>query len=100
MDAAPTAQPAIVRDVCATADEFARSLRAAMPCTVDAGPDRFEVANGDAALAVGVSALPPRRLGALALPRVRVVIDFIAGPEDACRALLAAMDRAMQRGGG
>lgn len=100
MDATPTAQPSIVRDVCATADDFARSLRAAMPGTVDAGPDRFEVANGRAAIAVRVSALPPRRLGALALPRILVVIDFKTGPDDACRALLAALDRAMQRGGG
>jgi hypothetical protein len=100
VEAPPAAPPAIVRDVCATADEFARSLRAAMPGAVDSGAGRFEVARGEATIAVGVSVLPPRRLGALALPRIRVAIDFVAGPGDACLALLAEMDRAMQRGGG
>lgn len=100
MDALPAAPPVIVRDVCATADEFVRSLRAAMPDAVDAGPDRFEIASADATIAVALGPLPPRRLGALALPRIRVTIDFVAGRGDACIVLLARMDRAMQRGGG
>lgn len=100
MGTAPTVPAAIVRDVCATGDEFARGLRAAMPGSVDAGPGRFEVANGTAVLAVVVDALPPRRLGVLALPRLRVVVHFVAGSDAACRALLAEMDRAMQRTGG
>ncbi len=100
LDALPDTPSAMVRDVCATADEFVRSLRTAMPDAIDAGPDRFEVASADATISIALSPLPPRRLGALALPRIRVAIDFVAGSGDACVALLARMDRAMQRGGG
>jgi hypothetical protein len=96
-------QPAddgIERDVCATPDEFARGLEGAFPGAVTATAYGLRVDTGAAAIEVTVVAQPPRLLGALALPRIRVAIRWVAGTDRERAALLATMDRAMQRGGG
>lgn len=49
---------------------------------------------------ITISVLPPRNIAALRLPRLQVTIRFTQGTANAQAALLARMDRAMQRGGG
>lgn len=89
------------RVVSATPAQFERDLRAAWPAaTGSASAGVLQVRAGDAALAIELTALPARRIGLIELPQLRVCYRFACGGEPARRRLLAALDRAMQRGGG
>ena len=49
---------------------------------------------------ITLTPLPPRRLGALAIPRTRVHLDLTALPERERAAFMASFDRLFFRGGG
>jgi hypothetical protein len=49
---------------------------------------------------IAIAPLPPRVIALLRLPRLEVRIRFTAGTTEQQQAMLARMDRAMQRGGG
>lgn len=89
------------REVTATAAEFERGLRRAWPRKVETlGPRRFRVHDGAEHLDIRVEPLRARRVGLLELPVIAAHYAFSSGDEAARRRLLAALDRAMQRGGG
>lgn len=64
----------------------------------EAGEIRLE--NARVRLCVRMNAGPSRRLGLFTIPVLHVSYDFESGSDEDCRALLARLDLAMQRGGG
>ncbi len=89
------------RRVTATPGEFARDLRQAWPEVVaDAGGSRFELQEGEQLLVIVIEPAGVRRLGLFELPQLDVHFRFGSGEEPARRALLARLDRGMQKGGG
>jgi hypothetical protein len=91
----------IERVLSATPAEFERDLRAAWPAVRGSAEEgRLCVEHDGLRLEIACEAAGPRRLGALALPQLRVRYRFCGGDEAARRALLQRLDRAMQKGGG
>ena len=96
-----SAQDGFVREIGATAAEFERGLRLAVPGGVDApAPGRLRVAQDGVTLELTLTALPERRIGLFRLPVLHAHLRFTAGAAADRAALLARIDRAMQRGGG
>lgn len=90
----------IEREIAASPAEFTREFLCAFPEATQAGPGRLRVDQPAAAhLEIELQPGQPRRLGALTLPTLHVRIRLY-GSAAARAALLAHMDRAMQRGGG
>ena len=89
------------RRVTATAREFERDLRQAWP-TVEgaAAARRFSLQEGAQTLVIDIEPAGVRRLGLFELPQLDVRYRFGPGDEATRRALLARLDRAMQKGGG
>lgn len=89
------------RRVTATAREFERDLRQAWGA-VQGSADalRFALADGAQSLVIEIEPAGVRRLGLFELPQLIVRYRFGPGEETARRALLARLDRAMQKGGG
>jgi hypothetical protein len=101
MFASGSAPPAIVeREVGASCAEFERGLRLAFPQAIEGGPRHFRVWRGGCVMEVDVSALPPRRIGELALPVLAVRLRFPSAAPGERAAMLAWLDFAMHRGGG
>ncbi|WP_126444587.1 hypothetical protein [Sulfuricystis multivorans] len=90
----------LTREMATTAQEFRRVLDFAFPDAVSERDERLCVAAAGAKMEITLAPLPPRVIAKLSLPRLMVRIRFTAGSFEACQALLARMDRAMQRGGG
>lgn len=89
------------REVGASPAEFERDLRQAWPAGVETvAPGHFRLDDGATRLDVRIEARGVRRLGLFELPVSTAHYDFAGGHEAARRRLLAALDRAMQRGGG
>ena len=89
------------RRVTATPREFERDLRQAWPdARSSADALRFDLEDGALSLVIEVEPAGVRRLGLFELPQLDVRYRFGAGDESARRALLARLDRAMQKGGG
>lgn len=80
--------------------EFRHGLDLAFADRVTGGPEHFAIAADGAAMEIEVEVGPPRIIALLRLPTLRVRIRFTAGTPAQQAALLAHMDRAMQRGGG
>jgi len=88
------------REVGATPAEFRRALALAHPDFVEQADGSLHVADAGVRLTIRYETRPIRRLGLFELPVLHVRYDFESGEPDACRALLARLDLAMQRGGG
>ncbi|MBT0961170.1 hypothetical protein [Denitromonas iodatirespirans] len=89
------------REVGASAQEFERSLHAALPGGVESlGNGSFRVSSGDVCLEITAAPQAPRRIGLFALPVLQTHFRFLSGAREARAALIARLDRAMQRGGG
>ena len=93
-------EPVFARDMSASVAEFTAGLLAACPGAVTGGPRDFEVASRGAVLRIRIEPTTPRRIASLELPRLQACFQFTAGTPEAQAALLAHLDRAMQRGGG
>lgn len=92
---------AFEREVTASPQQFERELRKAWPAGVETlASGRFRVREGHTQLDIETESRDVRRLGRLELPVVVVRYRFAGGDAATRRALLAALDRAMQRGGG
>ena len=97
----PPSLEAFAREVGASAEEFARSIHAAHPGAVDTiAPNTYRLVDGDVVLEVTAQPLPLRKLGQFALPVLDVRFRFVSGDDAGRAALIARLDRAMQRGGG
>ncbi len=90
----------LVREMAATEQEFRRVLEFAFPRDVTERDGKLLVTGEGAAMEIGLTSLPPRVIARLCLPRLVVRIRFTDGAPEQRQALLARMDRAMQRGGG
>lgn len=90
----------LVRDMATTELEFRSGLAFAFPLGVTERDGAFHIAHADAAMEIRLVPLPPRVIALLRLPRLEVRIHFTAGTPAQQQAMLARMDRAMQRGGG
>lgn len=90
----------LVRDMATTEPEFRHGLDCAFPQGVVERDGVFQIAHEGAAMEIALAPLPPRVIALLRLPRLEVSIRFTAGTAEQQRAMLARMDRAMQRGGG
>ena len=89
------------RRVTATPQEFARDLRQAWPAVEGAAAAlRFSLQEGAQTLVIDIESAGVRRLGLFELPQLDVRYRFGPGDEATRRALLARLDRAMQKGGG
>jgi hypothetical protein len=89
------------RRVTATPQAFARDLRQAWPGVVaDGGGLHFSLHEGAQTLVIAIEPAGVRRLGLFELPQLDVRFRFGPGAEPARRALLARLDRGMQKGGG
>lgn len=89
------------RRVTATPREFERDLRQAWPVVEGSATAlRFSLQDGAQGLVIDVEPAGVRRLGLFELPQLIVRYCFGPGDEAARRALLARLDRAMQKGGG
>ncbi|MBL8463598.1 MAG: hypothetical protein JNL37_01910 [Thauera sp.] len=89
------------RRVTATPQAFSRDLRQAWPAVItEAGGLRFSLHEGAQALVIAIEPAGVRRLGLFELPQLDVRFRFGPGAEPARRALLARLDRGMQKGGG
>lgn len=76
-------------------------MRKAWPAGVETlAPGRFRVREAHTQLDIETESRGVRRLGRLELPVVVVRYRFAGGDPATRRALLAALDRGMQRGGG
>jgi hypothetical protein len=84
----------------ATLAEFRRALGLAHPGLTEAGEGVFSLADGRVHLVIRATPGRGRRLGLFELPLLQVSYRFEGGSADDCRAFLARLDRAMQRGGG
>jgi hypothetical protein len=90
----------LVRDMATTEREFRNGLTFAFPQGVTERDGVFHVAHAGAAMEIALAPLPPRVIALLRLPRLEVRIRFSAGTPVQQQAMLARMDRALQRGGG
>lgn len=90
----------LVRDMATTEREFRSGLSFAFPEGVTERDGAFHVTHADAAMEIRIAPLPPRVIALLKLPRLDIRIHFTAGSLEQQQAMLARMDRAMQRGGG
>lgn len=89
------------REVGASEAAFLRDLAKAWPPGVEeSGAGRVRLIASEPSLEVEFQCLPARRLGSLVLPRLDVTYRFGPGEPAVREALLARLDRAMQRGGG
>lgn len=88
------------REVGATPAEFRRGLALAHPDFIEAPDGCLRLTAGEVQLAIRLDPQPSRRIGLFELPVLYVSYDFEAGAPEACQALLARLDLAMQRGGG
>lgn len=89
------------RRLSSTAREFERELRLAWPAaTGSAAEGCLRLESGGVTLAIELEATGVRRLGLFELPQLLARYRFCGGDEAARRALLARLDRAMQKGGG
>lgn len=88
------------REMSASRAEFLHGLRLAFPQGVEEAGALLKVGDGDTAMAIEIAPLPDLAIALLRLPRIRVAIRFTAGTPERQRAMLARMDRALQRGGG
>ena len=88
------------REVGATPAEFRRGLFLAHANVVEEADGRLHLSEGAVRLSIGLVPWPSRHIGLLELPVLRLSYHFAAGEPSACRALLARLDLAMQRGGG
>jgi hypothetical protein len=88
------------REMSASRGEFLHGLRLAFPQGVEEAGALLKVGDGDAAMEIALTPLPDRRIALLRLPNMKVHIRFTAGSPEKQQAMLARMDRAMQRGGG
>ena len=98
-EALPAPAP-IVREVTATAEEFARGLALAFPGKALAQGRHWLIDHKGATLEVAIEVQPPRVIAAVRLPVLMVVLRFVAGTPQQQAQMLAHMDLAMQRGGG
>lgn len=89
-----------VRDMAATEQEFRHGLLFAFPSGVHERAGQYRVEHEGATMEIVTAPLPPRVIALLRLPRLEVRIHFTAGTAEQQQAMLARMDRAMQRGGG
>jgi hypothetical protein len=97
----PDATVIVEKTMTLSADEFWKSIAALrdqacgeareLPLPIGCGSGRAEI---------GFLALPPARLGGLALPRAKVTIAFHGVDGDERRRFLGRFDIAFQRGGG
>lgn len=89
------------RRVTASVREFGRDLRQTWP-TVETSADglHFRLHDGAQALAIDIEPAGVCQLGLFELPQLIVRYRFGPGEEGARRALLARLDRGMQKGGG
>jgi hypothetical protein len=94
------ADDVLIREMGATLQEFRHGLRLAFPAGITERDDGFQVTDGDATLDISLETLPPRVIALLQVPRLKVTLRFTGGSPGQQSALLARMDRAMQRGGG
>lgn len=90
----------LVRDMATTEREFRHGLDFAFPQGVTEQDGVFHVAHAGAAMEIRIAPLPVRVIALLRLPRLEVGIRFTVGTPEQQQAMLARMDRAMQRGGG
>lgn len=90
----------LVRDMATTEREFRHGLDFAFPEGVTVRDGVLLVAYAGAAMEIVLAPLPPRVIALLRLPRLEVRIRFTAGTAVQRQAMLARMDRALQRGGG
>lgn len=90
----------LVREMTTTEKEFRHGLLFAFPAGVHERDGQYRVEHEGAAMEIATAPLPPRVIALLRLPRLDVRIRFTAGTVDQQQAMLARMDRAMQRGGG
>ncbi|MEW6514261.1 MAG: hypothetical protein AB1443_09680 [Pseudomonadota bacterium] len=90
----------LVRDMATTEQEFRQGLLFAFPEGVTEAAGMFRIDYAGAAMEIVIAPLPPRVIALLRLPRLEVRIRFTAGTTEQQQAMLARMDRAMQRGGG
>ena len=88
------------REMSASRGEFLHGLGLAFPGRVAEIGELLRVADGEAAMEIALTPLPDRRIALLRLPNMKVHIRFTAGSRVQQEAMLARMDRAMQRGGG
>lgn len=91
----------IEREVGSTRAEFLRALALAHSEGVEAlDPDTYRVTSGEVVLEISLCDAPPRRIALIEIPVLKAVYEFVRGSAQDCEALLAKLDRAMQRGGG
>ncbi|MFU2489259.1 hypothetical protein [Thauera sp. WH-1] len=89
------------RRVTATPREFERDLRQAWPVVQGSTEAlRFALQDGAQSLVIDIEPAGVRRLGLFELPQLDVRYRFGPGDEASRGALLARLDRAMQKGGG
>lgn len=97
---APGSAIDLQREVGATMRDYLRQLRLALPGGVDGDGANITVSDGQACLAITLTTLPPRVIALARIPRLKVSLRGTAGDMAAQAALLARIDRALQRGGG
>lgn len=90
----------LTREMGATEKEFRQGLLFAFPAGMHERDGAFRVEHDGAAMEIDITPLAPRVIALLRLPRLDVRIRFTAGTFTQRQAMLARMDRAMQRGGG
>ena len=96
-----SAPDGFVREIGATVAEFERGLRLAVPDGVARPqPGHLRVSVAGTQLSIEVTERPERRLGQFRLLVLLARYRFLSGDVPARLALLAHLDRAMQRGGG
>ena len=88
------------REMAASRAEFLHGLRLAFPDGVEESGGLLLANDGAAAMEIELTPLPDRHIALVRLPNMKVRIRFTAGTPERQQALLARMDRAMQRGGG
>ena len=91
---------ALEREVSASPEEFARSLRTAFPDAQEDGPLRFRVERHGVRLEIDLTPGPDLAIALLRLPTVRVSIRCLGADATARARLLAYLDLATHRGGG
>lgn len=91
----------VERLVTATPAQFERDLRAAWPAaTGSAAAGALLIKVEALSLRIEIQPIGVRRLGLFELPQLQVRYRFSGANEGARHALLATLDRAMQKGGG
>ena len=88
------------REMSASRKEFLHGLGLAFPGRVEESGELLRVDDNEATMEIALTPLPDRSIALLRLPNMKVHIRFTAGSPEKQQAMLARMDRAMQRGGG